>query len=440
MYTRPTQPLVDWIEKRFAGKQQVLDANLAAFKAGYHFGETAELFDHPYEVKPAALPAGTYRNITGNVALAYGLLAASQKAKLPLLYASYPITPASDVLHELSKHKNFGVKTLQAEDEIAAASVAIGAAFAGALGVTATSGPGVDLKSEAMGLAISLELPLLLVDVQRGGPSTGLPTKTEQADLLLAMYGRHGEAPLPIVAAKSPSDCFDAAFEAVRIALKFRTPVMLLTDGYLANGAEPWLLPDVDALPDISVPFATEPNHDGAFWPYLRDPQTLARPWAIPGTPGLMHRVGGLEKEEGTGNVNYDPENHELMVQLRAQKIAGIVNDIPPAAHDTEDGAEVVVLSWGSTWGVCESAVHRLRARGKKIGHIHLRHLNPFPPGLGEQLAQYKTVIVPEMNLGQLSRLVRAEFLVDAQSITKVQGLPFRAGELEQKILEMIEA
>jgi 2-oxoglutarate/2-oxoacid ferredoxin oxidoreductase subunit alpha len=439
MYTRPTQPLIDWIGKRFAGKQQVLDANLAAFRAGHAFGETAELFDHPYEVKPAVLPAGTYRNITGNVALAYGLVAASEKAKLPLLYASYPITPASDVLHELSRQKNFGVKTLQAEDEIAAASVAIGAAFAGSLGVTATSGPGVDLKSEAIGLAISLELPLVLVDVQRGGPSTGLPTKTEQADLLLAMYGRHGEAPLPIVAAQSPSDCFDAAFEAVRIALKYRTPVILLTDGYLANGAEPWLLPDVDALPDISVPFATEPNHGDAFWPYLRDPETLARPWAVPGTPGLMHRVGGLEKEEGTGNVSYEPENHELMTHLRARKVAGIVRDIPPAEHDTQEGAETVVLSWGSTWGVCESAVTRIRARGKKIGRLHLRHLNPFPPNLGEALAQYKTVVVPEMNLGQLSRLVRAEFLVDAKSITKVQGLPFRAGELEQQILEMMD-
>jgi 2-oxoglutarate/2-oxoacid ferredoxin oxidoreductase subunit alpha len=439
MYTRPTQPLIDWIEKRFAGKQQVLDANLAAFRAGHAFGETAELFDHPYEVKPAVLPAGTYRNITGNVALAYGLVAASEKAKLPLLYASYPITPASDVLHELSRQKNFGVKTLQAEDEIAAASVAIGAAFAGSLGVTATSGPGVDLKSEAIGLAISLELPLVLVDVQRGGPSTGLPTKTEQADLLLAMYGRHGEAPLPIVAAQSPSDCFDAAFEAVRIALKYRTPVILLTDGYLANGAEPWLLPDVDALPDISVPFATEPNHGDAFWPYLRDPETLARPWAVPGTPGLMHRVGGLEKEEGTGNVSYEPENHELMTHLRARKVAGIVRDIPPAEHDTQEGAETVVLSWGSTWGVCESAVTRIRGRGKKIGRLHLRHLNPFPPNLGEALAQYKTVVVPEMNLGQLSRLVRAEFLVDAKSITKVQGLPFRAGELEQQILEMMD-
>jgi 2-oxoglutarate/2-oxoacid ferredoxin oxidoreductase subunit alpha len=439
MYTRPTQPLVDWIEKRFAGKQQVLSANRAAFKAGYHFGETAELFDHPYEVKPAKLPAGTYRNITGNVALAYGLIAAAQRAKLPLLYASYPITPASDVLHELSRHKNFGVKTLQAEDEIAAAGVAIGAAFAGSLAVTATSGPGVDLKSEAIGLAISLELPLVLVDVQRGGPSTGLPTKTEQADLLLAMYGRHGEAPLPIVAAASPSDCFDAAFEAVRLALKYRTPVILLTDGYLANGAEPWPLPDVDALPDISVPFATEPNHDGVFWPYLRDPDTLARPWAIPGTPGLMHRVGGLEKEEGSGNVSYEPENHEEMVHIRARKVAGIARDIPPVEHESQDGADTIVLSWGSTRGASQAAVDRVRSRGRKIAHAHLRHLNPFPADLGDVLRSYRLVIVPEMNLGQLSRLVRAEYLVDAQSITKVQGVPFRAAELEQKILELMD-
>jgi 2-oxoglutarate ferredoxin oxidoreductase subunit alpha len=439
MYSRPTQPIFDWIAKRFAGKPLVQEANLAAFKAGHSFGETAELFDHPYKVMPAKLPAGTYRNVTGNVALAYGLLAASQKAKLPLLYASYPITPASDVLHELSKHKNFGVKTLQAEDEIAAAGVAIGAAFAGSLGVTATSGPGVDLKSEAMGLAISLELPLVLVDVQRGGPSTGLPTKTEQADLLLAMYGRHGEAPLPIVAARSPADCFDAAFEAVRIALKYRTPVMLLTDGYLGNGAEPWLLPDVDALPDISVPFATEPNHGDVFWPYLRDPETLARPWAIPGTPGLMHRVGGIEKEDGSGNVSYEPDNHEKMVHLRADKIAGIARDIPPTDHDGQEGADVLVLSWGSTWGVAESAVTRVRNRGRRIGRAHLRHLNPFPADLGEVLSQYERVIVPEMNLGQLSRLVRAEYLVDARSITKVQGLPFRAAELEEKILEMMD-
>jgi 2-oxoglutarate ferredoxin oxidoreductase subunit alpha len=439
MYTRPTQPLIEWIERRFAGKQQVLDANLAAFKAGYHFGETAELFDHPYEVKPAQLPTGTYRNITGNVALAYGLIAASQRAKLPLLYASYPITPASDVLHELSRHKNFGVKTLQAEDEIAAAGVAIGAAFAGSLAVTATSGPGVDLKSEAIGLAISLELPLVLVDVQRGGPSTGLPTKTEQADLLLAMYGRHGEAPLPIVAASSPSDCFDAAFEAVRIALKYRTPVIVLTDGYLANGAEPWPLPDVDALPDISVPFATEPNHGDLFWPYLRDPDTLARPWAIPGTPGLMHRVGGLEKEDGSGNVSYEPENHEAMIHIRARKVAGIARDIPPVDHEGQDGADVLVLSWGSTRGASQAAVDRVRNRGRKIAHAHLRHLNPFPADLGDVLRSYRLVIVPEMNLGQLSRLVRAEYLVDAQSITKMQGVPFRAAELEQKILELMD-
>ncbi len=323
MYNRPTEPLIQWIKTRFSNRTEVLEANTAAFRAGYNFGETAELFDHPYEVKPAHLAPGTYRNITGNVALSYGLVAAAQQAKLPIFYASYPITPASDILHELSKLKNFGVKTLQAEDEIAAAGAAVGGAFAGSLAITATSGPGVDLKSEAIGLAISLELPLVLIDVQRGGPSTGLPTKTEQADLLLAMYGRHGEAPLPIVAAQSPADCFDAAFEAVRLALKYRTPVILLTDGYLANGAEPWNLPDLDAMPDISVPFATELNHGDEFWPYLRDPETLARPWAVPGTPKLMHRIGGLEKEDGTGNVSYDAENHDAMGRIRAAKIAG---------------------------------------------------------------------------------------------------------------------
>src|SRR5271169_1332295 len=324
MYTRPIEPTIDWIGEKFASREQVKAANLAAFKAGYHFGETAELFDHAYEVAPARLEEGRYRNITGNVALAYGLIAGSQQSRLPLLYASYPITPASDILHELSRHKNFGIRTLQAEDEIAAIGVADGGAFAGQLGVTATSGPGLDLKSEGLGLAISLELPLVVVDVQRGGPSTGLPTKTEQADLLLAMFGRHGEAPLPIVAARSPSHCFDATIEAVRLAIKYRTPVILLTDGYLANGAEPWLLPDVNALPDLSVAFATEPNHDGEFWPYLRDPETLARPWAIPGTPRLMHRIGGIEKQDGTGNVNYDPDNHEHMVRVRAKKVARI--------------------------------------------------------------------------------------------------------------------
>ncbi len=439
-YTRPTEPLFDWIKKRFSNRPEVMEANLAAFRAGFNFGETAELFDHPYAVQPAKLPPGEYRQITGNLALAYGLVAASQRAQLPLMYASYPITPASDILHELSKLKNFGVKTLQCEDEISAAGVAVGAAFAGNLAVTGTSGPGVDLKAETIALAVSLELPLLIVDVQRGGPSTGLPTKTEQADLMLAMYGRHGEAPLPIVASCSPSDCFDAAFEAARIALKYRTPVIILTDGYLANGAEPWALPNLDDLADISVTFATEPNHGDEFWPYLRDPKTLARPWAIPGTPGLMHRVGGIEKEDGTGNISYDPENHDKMTRLRAAKIAGIANDIPAVVVDDPDGADHIVVSWGSTWGAATAAVRRVRARGKKIAHIHVRHMNPFPANLGDVLRSYEGVFVPELNMGQLSRLLRAEYLVNAQSYTRVAGIPFRAAELEAKLLEMIDS
>jgi 2-oxoglutarate ferredoxin oxidoreductase subunit alpha len=439
MFTRPQQPVIDYIEDKFDARPQVRDSNLAAFRAGYNFGITAELFDHPYTVDAAPLEPGTYRNVTGNTALSYGLLAASVQARLPLVYASYPITPASDVLHELSKHKSFGVKTFQAEDEIAAAAVAVGASFAGSLAVTATSGPGVDLKAEAIGLAISMELPLVVVDVQRGGPSTGLPTKTEQADLMLAMYGRHGEAPLPVVAARSAAHCFEVAIEAARLALKYRTPVMLLTDGYLGNGAEPWRLPDVADLPDISVPFATEPNHDGDFWPYLRDPETLARPWAIPGTPGLMHRVGGLEKADGNGNVNYDPDNHERMVELRAAKIAGIASDVPPVDLDDPGGAETLLLGWGSTWGAIRAAAERLRARGVPVAHAHLVHLNPFPADLGDVLARFERVVVPELNLGQLSRLVRAEFLVDARSVTKVQGLPFQAAEIEARVMEMIE-
>ena len=438
MYTRPTAPLFDWIKKRFGNRPEVLEANLAAFKAGYNFGETAEIFDHAYEVKPAHLPAGEYRQITGNLALSYGLIAAAHAAQLPLFYASYPITPASDILHELSKLKNFGVKTLQAEDEISAASAAIGAAFAGNLAVTGTSGPGVDLKAESIGLAISLELPMIIVDVQRGGPSTGLPTKTEQADLLLAMYGRHGEAPLPIVASSSPADCFDAAVEAARLAVKYRTPVILLTDGYLANGAEPWLLPDLDDLPDISVTFTTEPNHGDEFWPYLRDPETLARPWAIPGTPGLMHRVGGIEKEDGTGNISYDPENHDKMTRLRAAKVAGIAKDIPLTVVDDPDGADFLLLSWGGTWGAATAAVRRIRSRGRSIGRVHLRHLNPFPRDLGDVLRRYETVLVPELNLGQLARLVRADFLVDAKSYNRISGIPFRAAELEAQILELM--
>jgi 2-oxoglutarate/2-oxoacid ferredoxin oxidoreductase subunit alpha len=439
MYTRPVEPTLAWIEQRFGSKPMVRDANLAAFKAGYHFGETAELFDHPFEVQPADLPSGRYRNITGNLALAYGLIAASQQAKLPIVYASYPITPASDVLHELSKHKNFGVRTAQGEDEIGAIGMAVGAAFAGQLGITATSGPGVDLKAETLGLAVSLELPLVLVDIQRGGPSTGLPTKTEQSDLLLAMYGRHGEAPLPVVAAPSASRCFDTAFEAVRIAVKYRTPVILLSDGYLANSSEPWRFPDADDLPDISVPFATEPNHDGEFWPYLRDPETLARPWAIPGTPGLMHRIGGLEKADGTGNVDYEPANHDFMCRARAAKIAGIAGDIPPVEVDDPDRATLLVLGWGSTWGQIKAALRRVRQAGKAVAHAHLVHLNPFPPNLGEVLGGFDRVLVPEMNLGQLARLVRAEYLVDAQSLTQVRGVPFKAAEIEAKILEMID-
>ncbi len=358
-----------------------------------------------------------------------------------MFLGSYPITPASDILHELSKHKNFGIRTFQAEDEIAAAGSALGAAFAGHLGVTTTSGPGVALKSETVSLAVSLELPLLVIDIQRGGPSTGLPTKTEAADLLMAMYGRHGEAPLPIVAAMSPSHCFFAAIEAVRIAIKYRTPVILLSDGYLANGAEPWLLPDVSTLPDISVPFADKPNHvreDGTevFWPYLRDPETLARPWAVPGTPGLMHRVGGLEKEDGSGDISYTPENHGRMVALRAAKVAGIAKDIPPVEVHGDADAEVLVLGWGSTWGTIDAAVGRARAHGKKVAHAHLVHLNPFPANLGDVLRSHRRVLVPEMNMGHLWRMVRAEFLVDARAVNKVQGTPFTAGELETAILE----
>jgi 2-oxoglutarate/2-oxoacid ferredoxin oxidoreductase subunit alpha len=447
LYSRPVEGTLEWIEKRFANAPMVLDANTRAFKAGYNFGETAELFEVNYQVRPAALEPGVYTNITGNTALAWGLIAAAHQAHLPLFLGSYPITPASDILHELSKHKHFGVRTLQAEDEIAGVSAAIGAAFGGSLGVTTTSGPGIDLKAEAIGLAVSLELPLVIVDIQRGGPSTGLPTKTEQSDLLHVMYGRHGHAPVPIVAARTPSHCFEAAIEAVRIAIKYRTPVFLLSDGSLANASEPWKLPDLSTLPVIEPNFADGPNHtdeDGAevFWPYIRDEETLARPWAIPGTPGLEHRIGGLEKEDGSGNVSYDPVNHERMVLLREAKVAGIVADIPPVWLDDPDGrggAPLLALGWGSTYGAIQAAVRRVRARGIKVAHAHLVHLNPFPGDLGEVLRAYPKVLVPEANLGQLSRLVRAEFLVDAKSLTKVQGVVFRAAEIEQAMLTMIE-
>jgi 2-oxoglutarate ferredoxin oxidoreductase subunit alpha len=441
MYTRPVQPTLDWIDTKFGKNELVAAANGAAFKAGFHFGETTEQVGHRYEVRPAQLPAGEYTSITGNTALAWGLVAAGQLSKLPITLGSYPITPASDILHELSKHKHFGIRTVQAEDEIAAVGMALGAAFAGHLGVTTTSGPGVALKSETISLAISIELPLLIIDIQRGGPSTGLPTKTEAADLNLALFGRHGEAPMPVVASYSPAQCFHAAIEAARIALKYRTPVILLSDGYLANGSEPWRLPDVSSLPDISVPFQTEFNgtdDDGnpTFLPYLRDTDTLARPWAIPGTPGLMHRVGGLEKADKTGNVNYTPENHQLMGDLRAAKIARIADDYPELEIVGDLDADICLLGWGSTWAAIHASVQRQRRNGHKLAWIHLEHLNPLPNDLGDKLRHFDKVLVPELNRGQLCNVVRGKYLIDAQSVSKVAGLPFTTREIEAAIEE----
>jgi 2-oxoglutarate ferredoxin oxidoreductase subunit alpha len=439
LYTRPTEGTLSFIEKKFAKRPEIAEANARAFKAGYAFGETSEGFAVHYEVAPAQLPPGTYRGITGNQALALGLVAASVRSKLPLFLSAYPITPASDILHDLARHKNFGVRTFQAEDEIAAAGAALGASFGGALGVCTSSGPGVVLKMETIGLAVTLELPMLILDIQRAGPSTGMPTKPEQADLLLTMFGRNAESPVPVIAAATPGDCFHKAIEAARLALKYRTPVFLLSDAYLANGSEPWLLPDVDSLPEISVDFATEPNVAGGFMPYQRDPETLARAWAIPGTPGLEHRIGGLEKEDVTGNVSYDPENHDHMVRLRAQKVAGIAADIPELEVDDPDGkAELLVLGWGGTYGPIQSAARRVRREGRKVAHAHLTHLNPFPRNTGEVLARYERVLVPEMNLGQLLKLVRAEFLVDAVGYNRVRGLPFRSDELAEAMETML--
>ncbi|MFJ2163128.1 2-oxoacid:acceptor oxidoreductase subunit alpha [Streptomyces sp. NPDC087856] len=444
MYHRPTEGTEKFLKTKFAKKPDIAAANIAAFRAGWNFGETTEDFAVSYEVAPAAtaFPTGTYRNISGNLALSYGLVAASRQADLPLFLGSYPITPASDILHELSRHKNFGVRTFQAEDEIAGIGAALGAAFGGSLAVTTTSGPGVALKSETIGLAVSMELPLLVLDIQRGGPSTGLPTKTEQADLLQAMFGRNGEAPVPIVAPCTPADCFDAAIEAARIALTYRTPVMLLSDGYLANGSEPWRIPDIDELPDLTVQFAQGPNHtldDGSevFWPYKRDPQTLARPWAIPGTPGLEHRIGGIEKQDGTGNISYDPANHDFMVRTRQAKIDGI--DVPDLDVDDPHEARTLVLGWGSTFGPITAAVRRLRASGESIAQAHLRHLNPFPRNLGAVLERYDRVVIPEMNLGQLATLVRAKYLVDAHSYNQVNGMPFKAEQLATALKEAID-
>jgi 2-oxoglutarate ferredoxin oxidoreductase subunit alpha len=446
LYHRPTEGTRKFLEKKFASKPEIMRANLAAFEAGWSFGETTEDFSVQYEVKPATMKQGVYRNISGNLALAYGLVAAGQQSGLSVFLGSYPITPASDILHELSKHKRFGVVTFQAEDEIAGATSAIGASYGGALGVTTTSGPGIALKSEAIGLAVSLELPLVVIDVQRGGPSTGLPTKTEQSDLLQAMFGRNGESPVPIIAPQSPSDCFDAALEAARIAVTYRTPVFLLSDGYLANGSEPWRVPDPSELPTIDPGFATEPNHVGpdgekAFWPYLRDPQTLARPWAIPGTAGLEHRIGGLEKADGTGNISYDPENHDRMVRLRQAKVDAVAEMIPLLEVDDPDGdARVLILGWGSTYGPIGAACQIARRSGVKVAQAHLRHINPFPKNLGDVLHSYDRVIIPEMNLGQLAMLIRAKFLVDTINYDQVRGLPFKSAELVGVITDVFNS
>jgi len=436
MYNRPLETTLDWLKTKFKNKPEILEANIRVLKAGWNFSETTEIFAVRYDVAPAKLPPGRYRNITGNQAVAWGFMAAAKKAKLELFLGSYPITPASDILHELSLYKSHGVKTFQAEDEIAGISSAIGASFGGALAITTTSGPGVALKTEAIGLAVMVELPLVICNVQRGGPSTGLPTKTEQADLLQALYGRNGEAPLPVIAASTPSGCFDAAFEASRIALKYMTPVILLSDGYLGNGSEPWMIPDLDALPDISPSFVTTPE---GFQPYSRDHDTLARPWAIPGTPGLEHRIGGLEKQDITGNVSYDPENHDLMVRLRAEKIERIANDIPLSEVEGAPSGDLLIVGWGGTYGSLKNVVARQRAKGHSVSHLHLRYLNPMPRNVGEILLKFKHVLVPEINLGQLVKVLRSKYLVPATGFNKVRGLPLRSAELEIEIEEILK-
>jgi 2-oxoglutarate ferredoxin oxidoreductase subunit alpha len=437
LFHRPIEPTIKWIEQRFKKNPALGEANIRVLKAGWNFGETTEMFRTSYTVRPATIAPGRYRNITGNTATALGFVAAARRAGRPLFLGSYPITPASDILHELSTLKNFDVFTFQAEDEIAGIGAALGAAFGGAIALTTTSGPGVCLKSEAINLAISVELPLVIADIQRGGPSTGLPTKTEQADLLLAMFGRNSDSPLPIVAPATPADCFAMAFEAVRLALTYMTPVFFLSDGYLANGAEPWCFPRADALPEIHVVFRTDPK---GYFPYLRDPETLARPWAIPGTPGLEHRIGGLEKEYLTGNVSYAPANHEQMVRVRARKIAGIVRDIPPTEIHGPPEGDLLVVGWGSTYGAIESATRALRDQGRAVSHVHLRHLNPLPGDLGEILSRFKRVLVPELNMGQLVRLLRAEYLVDAVGLNKIQGQPFKVSEIIGKATRLLEA
>jgi 2-oxoglutarate/2-oxoacid ferredoxin oxidoreductase subunit alpha len=435
LYNRSLEPTHGWLEEKFKSKQQLVQANKLAMQAGYSYCEATEAFQISYEIPPAKLAPGVYRNISGNAALALGFVAASQKAGIPLFLGSYPITPASDILHELSMYKDFGVITFQAEDEIAAITSAIGAAYAGALGITSTSGPGMALKTEALGLAVAVELPLVICDIQRGGPSTGLPTKTEQADLLQALFGRNSEAPIPVVAPSSPGDCFWIALEASRIAIKHMVPVIILSDGYLANGAEPWKVPTIDELPEIPVHFETNPE---GFLPYRRDPVTLSRPWAVPGTPGLEHRIGGIEKQDVTGNINYEPLNHEHMVRLRAAKVESVANDIPPVVPEGDQSGDLLIIAWGSTHGPITAALNAQREKGRSIGHVHLRHLNPLPRNLGEVIKRFKKVLVPEMNMGQLLMILRAKYLVDAQGYNKIQGKPFKTSEIENKIEQML--
>jgi 2-oxoglutarate ferredoxin oxidoreductase subunit alpha len=436
LYNRSMEPTLRWLTDKFKNKPDLVNANTLAMKAGYSYCEATEAFQISYEIPPAKLEPGTYRNISGNAALALGFVAASQQAGVKLFLGSYPITPASDILHELSMYKDFGVTTFQAEDEIAAITSAIGAAYAGALGITTTSGPGMALKTEALGLAVAVELPLVVCDIQRGGPSTGLPTKTEQADLLQAMFGRNSEAPVPVLAPSTPGDCFWIALEASRIAIKYMVPVIILSDGYLANGAEPWKVPTVEELPKIEVRYETNPV---GFQPYKRNPDTLARPWAVPGTPGLEHRIGGIEKQDVTGNINYEPLNHEHMVRTRAEKVAGIAQDIPEIVPQGDPSGDLLIVAWGSTNGPITAAMNAQREKGRKIGHVHLRHLNPFPRNLGEVLKRYKKILVPEMNMGQLVMILRAKFLVDAQSYGKIQGKPFKQSEIEDKIEELLD-
>ena len=437
LFHRPIEPTIRWVEQRFKKTPELMEANVRVLKAGYNYGETTEMFSTSYVVKPAPIAPGKYRNITGNTATALGFVAAARQAGRPLFLGSYPITPASDILHELAGYKNFGVYTFQAEDEIAGIGAALGAAFGGAIALTTTSGPGMCLKAETVNLAVSVELPLVIADIQRGGPSTGLPTKTEQADLLMALYGRNSESPVPVLAPATPADCFAVAFEAVRLAVKYMTPVIFLSDGYLANGAEPWRVPPASSLPPVEVEFRTDPR---GYYPYLRDAETLSRPWAVPGTPELEHRIGGLEKEYLTGNVSYAPINHEQMVRVRARKIAGIIREIPPTPVDGPHEGDLLILGWGSTYGSIAAATAALRAEGKAVAHAHLRFLNPLPPDLGELLRRYRHVLVPELNLGQLLKVIRAEFLIDAVGLNKIQGQPFSVSEIVAKATKLVEA